>query len=496
MICVCIGRGRHKHMIAEHRYLAEQGVQLVELRADYIRTRLSLKRLLTDRPCPCIITCRRQQDGGQWADTEQARQMVLRTAIVEGTDYIDLEEDIAGGIPRYGKTKRIISYHNFRDTPDDLYEIHQRMCKLDPDIVKLATLTHRPSDNVRMLRLVKDAQVPTIGICMGEIGTPTRILGGKFGAPFAYASFHPERTLAPGQVGYTAMRDVYRYDSIGPDTEVYGVIADPVAQNISPLLHNMAFGQAGLNKVFVPFRVPRDDLAEFIRECPELDIKGLAVDIPHKDDVLKQLSKADGVVRNIGAANTLLFDNREIVGYNTDFRGFQDALDTVFHEDERGRPLVGRVCLVLGAGGISKAIAHSLKRRDADVVLTSRTHERALVLAEKFRCRTVQWYERTKVEPDILINATPLGMHPNVDETPIDAKYLRRGMIVVDTVYNPEQTLLIKQAREVGCRVVTGIECAVRNAVLQHEHFTGQPGPVEVMRTALKRAIGPAKWNE
>jgi len=240
MICVCIGRGRHKHILAEHRYLAEQGIPLVELRVDYIRSRLSLKRLLTDRPCPCIITCRRQQDGGQWTDSEQARLTVLRTAIVEGTDWVDLEEDVAKDIPRYGKTKRIISYHNFREMPEDLYEIHQRMCGLDPDVIKIATLTHRPSDNVRMLRLMQESKVPTIGICMGEIGTPTRILAGKFGAPFTYASFYHERSLAPGQVSYKELRDVYRYDSIGPETEVYGVIADPVAQNMSPLLLNVA----------------------------------------------------------------------------------------------------------------------------------------------------------------------------------------------------------------------------------------------------------------
>ncbi len=202
-----------------------------------------------------------------------------------------------------------------------------------------------------MLRLVRESKVPTIGICMGEIGTPTRILAGKFGSPFTYASFHHERSLAPGQVSYREMQDIYRFDSITPQTEVYGVIADPVAQNMSPLLHNVGFGHLGLNKVFVPFRVPRDDLAEFIRECPELDIKGLAVNIPHKDDVLKQLSKADGVVRNIGAANTVMFDGREVVGYNTDFRGFQDALDTVFHAEEQGRPLVGRVALILVPAG-------------------------------------------------------------------------------------------------------------------------------------------------
>ena len=173
MICVCIGRGRHKHMMAEHRYLAEENIELVELRVDYIRSRLNIKRLLENRPCPCIVTCRREQDGGNWDGTEEARITALRTAIVEGADYVDLEEDIASQIPRYGKTKRIISYHNFRDTPDELYEIHERLSNLDADIVKIATLTHSPTDNLRMLRLIQDSRVPTIGICMGEIGKNT-----------------------------------------------------------------------------------------------------------------------------------------------------------------------------------------------------------------------------------------------------------------------------------------------------------------------------------
>jgi 3-dehydroquinate dehydratase/shikimate dehydrogenase len=496
MICVCIGRGRHKHMMAEHRYLAEQNVKLVELRVDFIRSRLDIKRLLMDRPCPCIVTCRREQDGGHWDDSEESRLRVLRTAIVEGADYVDLEEDVAGQIPRYGKTKRIVSYHNFRDTPDELYEIHKRLASLDADIVKIATLTHRPSDNLRMLRLIRESEIPTIGICMGEIGVPTRILAGKFGAPFTYATFHHERKLAPGQISYTQMRDIYRYEEINADTEVYGVIADPVSQSMSPLVINVGFGHHGLNKVFVPFRIPRDELAEFMRECWELEIKGLSVGIPHKEEMLRHLSKADGVVRGIGAANTVLLEGRETVGFNTDYRGFLDGLDGVFHESERGMSLAGRSALILGAGGISKAIAYGLKRRDADIIVSSRTYERSLLFAEKFRCRTVQWYERMKVEPEILINATPVGMHPNVDETPMDPKYLRRGMIVVDTVSNPEQTLLVKQAREQNCRVVTGIDIFISQAALQYEHFTGQKAPIDLMGTTLRRAIGPAQWQD
>lgn len=494
MICVSIGRGRHKHLMAEHRHLAEDGIRLVELRVDYIRSPVNLKRLLTDRPCPCIITCRREQDGGQWNDTEQARQMLLRTAIVEGADYIDLEEDIAGGIRRFGKTKRIISYHNFRETPPDLEEIHRRLAALDADIVKIATMAHRPTDNVRMLRLMRDAKCPTIGICMGEIGIPTRLLASKFGAPFTYATFHLERKMAPGQIGYRQMREVFRYDELNADTEVYGVVADPAAQHLGPVVHNAAFRERKMNRVFVPFRVPRDELRAFMEDCLELGVKGISVALPHKEDVVRFLAQGDGAVRGIGAATTVLFEPDAMVGYNTEYRAFTDALDQLDPESQQARSLVGKTALVLGAGGMSRSIIFGLKRREAEVVVASRTFDRARALAERFRGRAVQWYERHKVEPDVLVNATPIGMHPNVDESPFDHVYLNRGMIIFDTVYNPEQTLLVKEARDKGCKVITGVDMFVRQAALQFKHFTGEEAPEEVMRNEFKRAIGPAQW--
>jgi 3-dehydroquinate dehydratase/shikimate dehydrogenase len=331
---------------------------------------------------------------------------------------------------------------------------------------------------------------------MGEIGTPTRILAGKFGAPFTYATLHHERKLAPGQISYKMMRDIYRYESINADTEVYAVIADPVTQSMDPVIHNVGFAHMEQNKVLVPFRVPRDELSEFLGDCEELGIRGLSVAIPHKEEILRNLSKADGVVRGIGACNTVTFEGRESVGYNTDYRGFLEALDDVFHESEKGMTLAGRTALVLGAGGASKGILYGLKRRDAEVYISSRTYERALLMAEGFRCRSVQWYERNKIDADILVNATPLGMHPNVDETPMDAKYLKRGMVVVDTVHNPEQTLLIKQAKEQNCRVVSGVELYTRQAALQFQHFTEMEPPLDLMKTAYRRIIGPAKWQD
>ncbi|MCX7432300.1 MAG: type I 3-dehydroquinate dehydratase [Planctomycetia bacterium] len=134
MICVSIGRGRHRHVIAEHKYLADHGIRLVELRLDYIEGPVQVARLLRERHCPVIVTCRRAADGGRWGQPEETRRLVLRTAIVEGADYVDLEDDIAESVPRYGMTKRIISHHDFHKTPVDLESLHARLAALDDGI--------------------------------------------------------------------------------------------------------------------------------------------------------------------------------------------------------------------------------------------------------------------------------------------------------------------------------------------------------------------------
>lgn len=493
MICVSIARGRHRHMIAEHRHLVEQGAKLVELRVDYIRGEVSIKRLIAERPGPVIITCRREQDGGKFAGTEEQRLLLLRTAIAEGVEYVDLEEDIAARIPRYGKTKRIVSFHDFRKTPDDLEAIHRRLCGLDADIVKLATLANSPLDNLRMLRLVRHSKVPTVGLCMGEIGTPTRILCGKYGAPFTYATFSSERVLAPGQLSFEQMRDVYRYEQIRADTEVYGVVADPVAHSLSPLIHNAGFRHYNLNKVYLPFRVLREHLFDFLDHAEELDIRGLSVTIPHKEAVLEKLTHADEAVHGIGAANTILFRDSERLGFNTDYQAAMESLEAAVAADEPFGSLEGKTCLLLGAGGVGKAIAYGLVHRGVHVLVADGDEERARELAQKLDCQEVPWDRRQTVSADILVNCTPIGMHPNVDQTPFPKTHLRPSMIVFDAVYNPENTLLVKDARARNCTVITGVDMFVRQACLQFKLFTGQEGPADLMRDVIKQATSAAR---
>jgi 3-dehydroquinate dehydratase/shikimate dehydrogenase len=157
-------------------------------------------------------------------------------------------------------------------------------------------------------------------------------------------------------------------------------------------------------------------------------------------------------------------------------------------------PLTGRTALVLGAGGVGKAVVYGLMRREAHVVVADGRPRVAEDLAKRFGCRTVEWAKRHTLVPDVLINCTPVGMHPNVDETPYDKHHLRPTTVVFDAVYNPESTLLIKDARSRNCRVVTGVDMFVRQACLQFKHFTGQDGPDELMRDVVRRTIAAAKY--
>ena len=497
MICVAIGRSRHKHIMAEHQHLAEQGAEMVELRLDYVAGRVNIKRLMADRPegCQVIITCRRKEDGGKWPGSEEARLLLLREAIAEGVDYVDLEEDVAGQIPRFGRTKRIISYHNFRKTPDDLRDVHARMTRLDPDIIKIAAMANVPHDNLRMLEMMQESEIPTVGMCMGDIGTPSRILAGKFGAPFSYETFHHERTLAPGQLSFKQMTEIYRYERIGPNTTVYGVIADPVGHSLSPHVHNDSFEDRGVDAVYVPFRVPADALGQFMEDAPRLGIKGLSVTIPHKEAIARHLTKVDPAVKSIAAVNTVVFRNSEVIGYNSDYNAAMDCLEyTLGDIGVVPSPLHGKRVLVLGAGGVARPIVYGLRKRGAITTIASRTLARAERLANAFESKAVDWEARHRGNVEIIVNCTPIGMHPNVDESPIHKTFLKPAMFVFDTVYNPESTLLIKDARSRNCATITGVEMFVRQAMLQFKVFTGVEASADRMRDVLKRTIGPVKF--
>jgi 3-dehydroquinate dehydratase/shikimate dehydrogenase len=539
-ICVVIGRTRHQMMIAEIQEAAKQGARLIELRLDYLKKAPDFKRLLANKPCQLVATARRLPEGGKWDSSEDARKMLLRQAIVGGFDWVDLETDVADSIPRpplsVSKTRRIVSYHNFREMPAELEKIHQRMCAQDADVIKIVVRAQQASDNLRILSLLKGAPKPTVAFCMGDLGFPSRILQAKYGAPFTYAAFNKERNIAPGMPSFAEVKKVYRYADVNADTVVFGVIGDPIAHSLSPLIHNTAFRQLGINAVYVPFRVPRDTLPDFLRVFEQIPVQGYSVTIPHKEAAAIAARVKDPTVERTQAANTLVRTADGFSASNTDYQAvigtlcdFLPTFSTPAAEHSIGvvlpsnlnlsapaaptgavtstappptaqdmgqSPISGRVALVLGAGGVARAVAHALQREGALVTITNRTAERAQALAHEVGCRHVDWTARHSVLCDMVVNCTSVGMHPNVDESPLHHSFLKPGLVVFDTVYTPEQTLLIKEARDRGCHAITGVEMFIRQAALQFEKFTKHKAPVDLFRKVIRRALSPVLIRE
>jgi 3-dehydroquinate dehydratase/shikimate dehydrogenase len=494
-ICVTIGRGRHSSLAEEWKAAADAGAELVELRLDCLRREPDMKRILAERYTPLVFTIRRGADGGLWRGNEEKRQQLLREAIVAGVDYVDLEIDIASKIRRFGKTQRIVSYHNPKDTPQEVQDIAEQCDEMDADVVKVATQAHTIADAARVLHLGSTAAVPTIGIAMGELGVFTRILGPKYGAPFTYAGFHPERVFAPGMLHFGPLHKDYLYEQIDAETEVYAVVGDPIEQSLSPAIHNPAFRHLGLNKVMVPLLIPSGTVGASLKELEWVGIKGMSVTIPHKESVIDLLTAKDGAVEHTGACNTVIFEDGKLTGYNTDYRAAMDALENALGGGtETASPLFEKQVLVLGAGGAARSVAFGCQRRGAAITISNRHDERGHDLAEQVGGRAVNWGQRASLLPDILVNCTPVGMHPDVDDTPMPpAGFNKPGMLVFDTVYHPENTMFLKLARERGCATVTGVEMFLRQAAHQFKLYTGQDAPVELMREQLKRRLGAVR---
>ena len=282
--------------------------------------------------------------------------------------------------------------------------------------------------------------------------------------------------------------------SMSGKTRLCGVIGDPIEHTMSPAMHNAAFKQMGLDYWYVAFRVKKEDLGKTIAGMRAPNIRGLNVTIPHKVAVIQFLDELDDLAEKIGAVNTIVNDDGVLTGYNTDATGFLQALLN------RGIEPKGKNVVVLGAGGASRAISFILAERGSNLVILNRTVDKAKELADRisniFQRETgVLKLDRENLakalsKADILVNATSVGMSPNVDETPVASNLLKSGMIVFDTIYNPIKTRLQTEAEEAGAITISGLDMLVWQGALAFEKWTGLKAPVELMREeVIKRLI-------
>ena len=280
---------------------------------------------------------------------------------------------------------------------------------------------------------------------------------------------------------------------ISGKTRVCGIIGDPIGHSMSPAIHNAAFEKMGIDYLYVPFRVRKEELGKAIQGMRALNIRGLNVTIPHKVAVIPFLDELDDLTQRIGAVNTIVNDDGVLTGYNTDAGGFLHALL------EGGVEPKGKNMVILGAGGVSRAISFILAQRGANLVILNRllefdwaeelAHQISQVFKKEVKALKLDEENLAMVleKADILVNATSVGMYPNIDETPVISNLLKPDL-VVDVVYNPIKTRLLREAEAAGAKTIGGLDMLVWQGALAFEKWTGLKAPVKLMREeAIKR---------
>ena len=455
---------------------ASELADMIELRLDYLKD-FDLERLLSHRKKPVIVTYRPERQGGRYIGSEESRIAVLQKACDCGADFVDVEYDCIERL-RKGGSKLIVSYHNFDEIPSNLSDIYRRMADSFADIVKVAVAVRKVVDNARIFDILKDKVKPTVALGMGEKGAPSRILAGKFGGLLTYGSLSEGKESAPGQISAEKLVNFYRMRDINPRTKLFGVLGNPVYHSVSPHLFNELFTRSGFNGVYLFFEV--DDVTEFISVMRKYDIGGFSVTIPHKEAALRAVDEADSLAMKAGAINTVVARGDRLLGFNTDIEAAVSSIEEALGDNLRNRQV-----LLIGAGGAARGIAVGLKEKGAEITILNRTVARAQRLAEEVGARWGPLESIGKLDYEILVNSTSVGMKPREGESPVPGQHLRKGSVVFDAVYTPVWTRLLKEARAAGAKVVSGLEMFIRQAARQYELWTGRETSLDLVREIL-----------
>lgn len=274
---------------------------------------------------------------------------------------------------------------------------------------------------------------------------------------------------------------------INSETKLIGIIGKPITHSKSPIMHNTLFSYHGLNYRYVAFNLDRENLEEAIRGIRALKFRGLNVTIPYKVDVIPYLDEIAEDAIAIGAVNTIVNDDGRLIGYNTDSDGYIRSLI-----EETGIALQGKKILMLGTGGAARAIGYGLVKSNIEsLAIASRKELNAERLAHDIGSNNIATVSYDEIESfarnaDIIINTTPVGMYPNIDNTLINSEWFNSNQIVSDIIYNPLETKLLKDAREKGATTHNGLGMFVYQGLIAFEKWTGiTPDPVMMRKTVI-----------
>jgi 3-dehydroquinate dehydratase/shikimate dehydrogenase len=489
-VCVAVTGSDPAEMLDKAEALVRDNTFL-EFRLDYLpRPALALPKIKQfaeyHAHVVALATCRRAAAGGKFRGSIASQLEILAKAAASGCQVIDLElQSAAHCKPEQLRRLRnqaalILSHHDFKATKN-LEATLAKMVTISADFYKLVSTATTLYDNVVMMKFLEkngDKQ-SLVGVCMGEQGIISRVLGVRAGSVFTFAAVNQDEKTAPGQVTAQDLRSTYRIEQVDAATRVYGVAGDPVAHSLSPAIMNAALRRETVNGVYVPLHATTlKDLLACVRDIP---IHGLSVTMPYKTAILSHLDNTDSHTTKIGACNTVVrAQDGNLYGFNTDTAGVLRPL-------EQRITIEGAKILVLGAGGAARAAVYGLKERGSEVYVLNRSLAAAQKLARSARARTLKRPDLKKLSFDVIINATPVGMG-NSQESPLNQDEIR-ARYVFEMIYDPPETRLMKLAKAAGAEVIPGVEMFVQQAARQFEIWTGKPAPWDEMLRVVTKIL-------
>jgi 3-dehydroquinate dehydratase / shikimate dehydrogenase len=490
-VCVAIIGATPAEMLEKATAVVKE-TPFLEFRLDYLEKPLlalpKLKHFLTDNTAvTAIATCRRSANGGKFSGNLAAEMEILSKAGTSGFHIVDLELESAESLKK-GELQKlrdtgvalIISHHDFAATKD-LDGVFKRIEPFQPDFIKIVPTAKSLTDNVTLMRFIErmDDHSNIVGICMGDAGIISRVLGLRAGSAFTFAAATAGEETGPGQIAARTLIETYRIDQVDAATKVYGVAGNPIRSSLSPIMMNTAFRRETVNAVYLALQANK--LADLLKLVHEIPIQGLSVTMPLKQEIMAHLEKTDPLSAKIGACNTVLRQDGKLYGFNTDVAGITGPI-------EKRMSLRGAKALVLGAGGAARAAVFGMRDKGAEVFILNRTAETAQKLAKQSGSKTIKKDALSKTTFDVIVNATPVGM-AGVKTTPILEAADLNTKLVFDLVYNPLETPLLRLARQQSIPIITGIEMFVQQGARQFEIFTGKPAPEEEMLRVVIHAL-------
>ena len=450
---------------------------------------------------PLILTLRPREQGGRRDLTQAERLDFWKKSFPQAPHtFADIELDLArlllrpgaahGFAPDWGRV--VCSHHDFSPQPSNLEAIYEGLAATPAAVLKLAVGAETAADCAPVFRLLERAGREgrqLIPVAMGDGGLLTRVLGPARGAFLTFGPLDEEGATAPGQITARELRDLYRVRALDRETKVCGLVGSPVTHSLSPHMHNAAFAARGVNAVYVPLETR--DAGEFVRRLARPSTRevgwgmlGFSVTAPHKASVMRHLDRIEPRAAEVGAVNTVVVGaGGELGGHNTDAAA---ALAPV-----RGLTALGGArAAVIGSGGAARAVLWGLREEGAAAVVFARDPRRARETAEAFGASVAELEGARFAGFDLVVNATPLGTRGHSEaETPATAEQLRGAALAYDLVYNPSETLFMREARRAGCRAVGGLEMLVAQAAEQFRLWTGLDAPTDLMREKARLAL-------